>query len=301
MIVSCGGCKKRYNVDESMVARKARLRCTGCGNIFIAEDRAGSSSVPKVYKVLVANGEESVCDRAEELLKCEMIDVAKVYSGTETLDTVMSFRPDAMVLDVALPGIYGVVICERVKKHPELKDTKVILVASIYKESRFRRKPTTLYGADYCIEKHNLDDELMDVVCRSLGVQRPIIGGCGSTDANVSVEIPQRADKKGKEGLHGVGGASMVEDAVVHERATRLARIIVADIMLYHRKKMDFNIKTESIFEVFKSEIEEGIKYFEKKIPGVSSKEYIIKAFREVLTSKKNLSAPEYGMAAGDE
>jgi len=51
-----------------------------------------------------------------------------------------------------------------------------------------------------------------------------------------------------------------------HERAQRLARIIVGEIVLYHKDKIVEAIKNDSLFEVLERELDEGRKYYEKNV-----------------------------------
>lgn len=51
-----------------------------------------------------------------------------------------------------------------------------------------------------------------------------------------------------------------------HERARRLARLIVGDIVLYNQEKIAEGIKNDSLFQVLEQELEEGRKYYEKNV-----------------------------------
>ena len=51
-----------------------------------------------------------------------------------------------------------------------------------------------------------------------------------------------------------------------HERAKRLARIIVGEIVLYHKDKIVQAIKNDALFEMLEPELEEGRKYYEKNV-----------------------------------
>ena len=51
-----------------------------------------------------------------------------------------------------------------------------------------------------------------------------------------------------------------------HERAKRLARLIVADIVLYHQDKIVEGIRDDTLFEVLERELDEGRKYYEKNV-----------------------------------
>jgi hypothetical protein len=51
-----------------------------------------------------------------------------------------------------------------------------------------------------------------------------------------------------------------------HERAKRLARLIVGDIVLYNRAKITEGIKNDNLFQVLEKELEEGRKYYQKNV-----------------------------------
>jgi hypothetical protein len=49
-----------------------------------------------------------------------------------------------------------------------------------------------------------------------------------------------------------------------HERAKRLARLIVGDLVVYHKEKIVEAIRTDTLFEALAKELEEGRTYYEK-------------------------------------
>lgn len=56
-----------------------------------------------------------------------------------------------------------------------------------------------------------------------------------------------------------------------HERAKRLARLIVSDIIIYNQDKVVEGIKEDTLFDLLKEDIEVGRTYYEKNIdPAVS-------------------------------
>jgi hypothetical protein len=70
-----------------------------------------------------------------------------------------------------------------------------------------------------------------------------------------------------------------------HERAQRLARIIVSEIVLYHRERIIEAIKNDALFEVLERELAEGRKYYEKNIdPAVlADTDYFDRAVVDIL------------------
>jgi len=57
-----------------------------------------------------------------------------------------------------------------------------------------------------------------------------------------------------------------------HERAKRLARLIVGDIVLYNQDRIIQGIRDDSLFEVLEDQLAEGRRYYEKNVdPGVAA------------------------------
>jgi hypothetical protein len=56
------------------------------------------------------------------------------------------------------------------------------------------------------------------------------------------------------------------------ERAKRMARLIIRDIVLYNKDNIAEAIKNDSLFDALEKELEEGRKYYEKNVdPAVAS------------------------------
>jgi hypothetical protein len=51
-----------------------------------------------------------------------------------------------------------------------------------------------------------------------------------------------------------------------HERAKRLARLIVNDIVLYNQEKIAEGIKNDNLFQVLEQELGEARRYYEKNV-----------------------------------
>lgn len=65
---------------------------------------------------------------ALEPLKAE---IREVTTGMDALQTVRSFKPDVVILDVMLPGgIDGYQVCQAIKQDPLTRATKVFMVSA---------------------------------------------------------------------------------------------------------------------------------------------------------------------------
>lgn len=84
-----------------------------------------------VRKVLVVDDEESVrlvvqsC--LEDLAGWEVLAAA---SGSDGLELAIDERPDAIILDVMMPGMDGLTFLKKMQDHPELQDIPTILLTA---------------------------------------------------------------------------------------------------------------------------------------------------------------------------
>lgn len=51
-----------------------------------------------------------------------------------------------------------------------------------------------------------------------------------------------------------------------HERAKRLARLVVGDVLLYNKEKIEEGIRKDTLFELLATELEEARRYYEKSV-----------------------------------
>ncbi len=51
-----------------------------------------------------------------------------------------------------------------------------------------------------------------------------------------------------------------------HERAKRLARLIVSDLILYNQQKIMEGIRNDTLFELLGEEIQKGREYYERNV-----------------------------------
>ncbi len=70
-----------------------------------------------------------------------------------------------------------------------------------------------------------------------------------------------------------------------HERARRLARLIVGDIVLYNQEKIVEGIQNDTLFQVLAEELAEGRKYYDKNVdPAVGAQsDYFNQAIVDIL------------------
>jgi DNA-binding response OmpR family regulator len=89
-------------------------------------------------------------------------EVKQLYDGGEALEKIRYEKPDLVILDLMLPGVDGLEICQTIKKDPKLRDTIVIIVSAM--DATSNRFKGIKNGADYYIKKPFEPTELRSLV-----------------------------------------------------------------------------------------------------------------------------------------
>ncbi len=206
MIVPCE-CGAKLRVDDAKVKDKSvKVRCPRCGNVLLvhkqpAERVSGQPAKTAALRpsgaplVLVAHDSEVVRTMITGVLQDADFTVDTACNGHEALKKAINSRPQAMVLDVGLSGIYGFELCERLKGDVRTSAMKIVLLSSVYDMRRYKRTPVSLYGADDYIEKHHIPDFL------PIKIRKLIQPGenCEPKTASVSCDAPPKKEAPSRE------------------------------------------------------------------------------------------------------
>src|SRR5689334_13178542 len=79
-------------------------------------------------RILVVDDEEDLVRVVVQLMESRGHRVATAHDGLEALDMVTMDPPDAIVLDVDIPKLAGVDVCERLKDNPATRHIAVVLM-----------------------------------------------------------------------------------------------------------------------------------------------------------------------------
>ncbi len=81
-------------------------------------------------KILIVEDEESLLKLESILLTTKGYLVQGVTTGLAALEAIADEAPDLILLDIMLPGLDGLEVCERIKKNPETRHIPVILLTA---------------------------------------------------------------------------------------------------------------------------------------------------------------------------
>jgi CheY-like chemotaxis protein len=302
----------------------AKLRCTKCSAVFLV--RAPKASPPSdaavapppaepapnvdpARLVLIADSDEARGKATADAVRGWGLVPHLVHDGVEAMLAIQRMLPTAIVLDAALPKMFGFQVCEVVKRNESLRDTKVVLVGAIHHQDRYRRNPSEIYGADSYVEGPDLPDALLSIfraaelpmgegapaakgfipasppeMPRSTPVveqpapipapapPRPATPAAAPSrapepepeldfdlDFDSSVEEPVQEEPAPTASAPAApDGVESPERTAERERAERLARIAVSEMVLYQPEKFDQASRNGTLEQALDLEIQEA-------------------------------------------
>jgi predicted Zn finger-like uncharacterized protein len=245
-----------------------------------------SEPVDRERLVLVAHPEPESGKAVADALASWGLRSIVVHDGVEAILNIQRTLPRVVVLDAALPKMFGFQVCELMKRNDSLRRIGVVLIGAIHDQDRYRRPPGELYGADAYLERHQLPDGLRAVLER-FGL--PVAHAA----APAAVRAPQPAEPPRPRPAP-VAPAPAAPQAARRqpaadpalaaeiEQADRLARIIVSDIVLYNAEKFEAGVRAGDVVSALHAELEEGRALFAQRVdPRVGSPDQYLQ--RELL------------------
>jgi len=297
VVVICPKCKIRLKINDAKIKPEgSRFKCPKCSTVLLVKKPApAQKKALENTKVLIAHSNPHVVNDIQVLLSKNGYQTVIASDGIDAMVKIIKALPFLVIIEVSLPKIFGFEVCKRLKARPETKDTKFILISSIYDKDRYKREPSSLYEADDYIEEHQIPDLLLQKITSITAKERveekgkePVQPPVQEKDVQKEMPQPPVKEKTERETEPRVEEVKKAEEII--ERAKRLARTIVSDIFLYNTAKAEQSIKNDSFFNEFASEIREGLKLYEHRIPQeIRSKgDFFHDTIKDFIDNKKN-------------
>ena len=94
----------------------------------------------RALRIIVADDDRDTADMLATLLRDEGHDVHPVYRGKDILPTARFVRPDAIILDIVVPGMSGYAVAQELRhSFTEAKRPLLIGISGMWKEHADRR------------------------------------------------------------------------------------------------------------------------------------------------------------------
>lgn len=106
--------------------------------------------MPAAPQILIADDELGQRVLLDMLLSTENYQITALSDGREVLTYLQTHTPDLVVLDIKMPHIDGLQICERMKRIQRLKKVPVVIVTGLQDEQtnemiRFVKPDAVIY------------------------------------------------------------------------------------------------------------------------------------------------------------
>lgn len=112
-------------------------------------------------RILVVDDDPGVREVIADALKYDDAgyEVETAIDGVDAGMKLERFQPDLIVLDVIMPGMGGLEVCNRIRNQSELDDTKIIILTGA--PDGGKAETSLVYGADLFLQKPQPIDVLL--------------------------------------------------------------------------------------------------------------------------------------------
>ena len=90
-------------------------------------------------KILIIEDMFEYAEEVKILLEEEGFETDFALTGEEGLDKAAKMKPDLILLDLILPGFDGFEVYDRIRKHPDIKNTRVVVLSSVENSEQVKR------------------------------------------------------------------------------------------------------------------------------------------------------------------
>ena len=122
-------------------------------------------------RVLIAEDEPGIVASLQFLMHKSGYETRVAPDGAQALELAGAFRPDLVILDLMLPSVSGVDVCREIRRRPELRATRVLMLSARGGASEIDRGLSA--GADDYVTKpfstHDLVRRVGELLARPAG------------------------------------------------------------------------------------------------------------------------------------
>lgn len=81
-------------------------------------------------KILIADDEQDVLELVTDILATEDYDVICAANGQEALEKIAQEKPDLILLDIRMPILSGIEVCQKVKEDAVLGKIPILFISA---------------------------------------------------------------------------------------------------------------------------------------------------------------------------
>jgi len=109
--------------------------------------------------ILVVDDEADFSELLQFRLRSCHYEILAAATGTEALDKARRHRPDVILMDLLLPDLDGLTLCEILRRHPSTRGTPILMISAV--STDVTRHSAKIAGAAAFLSKPLDFDRLM--------------------------------------------------------------------------------------------------------------------------------------------
>jgi len=127
----------------------------------VLEGAAERRNAARALRIIVADDERDQIDTLCTLLRAEGHHVYAVQNGREVLPAVRMLRPDALILDISVPGMSGFAVAQQVRhSFVDVRRPLMIAISGVWTDASDKLIARQV-GFDHYLEKPCPPNELL--------------------------------------------------------------------------------------------------------------------------------------------
>ncbi|MFH0876405.1 MAG: response regulator [archaeon] len=108
-----------------------------------------------VKTIFLVDDEKHLVELVTAILESEKFKVITASNGIDALAKLKKWKPDLMLLDMMMPGMSGIEVCEKIRADPKLKDLKIIPLSVVASQEIGAQKLKELNLPEYITKPFN--------------------------------------------------------------------------------------------------------------------------------------------------
>jgi CheY-like chemotaxis protein len=125
-----------------------------------------SIELPERRSILIVDDDRDQALALAHRLERQGFDTQMAFSGRQTFESIQQHRPNLIVLDLRLPDIDGLRVCEQIADSPDMFDIPVIILSGMERPDIIRCSRSA--GCRYFVRKPYDPNALLILIQQSI-------------------------------------------------------------------------------------------------------------------------------------